>query len=116
MVSMHALFSHSRGAANLSVRSQQTLKKALSPVVEPLEQRTLLTAGAPVPPTLFTDFGPGNTEVGGQIVALADGKFLQVGTTASASTEFALARFKADGSNDNDFGENGDGSNQVTAD
>ena len=66
--------------------------------------------------TVFTDFGPGNDESGGQIFRLSNQKILQVGRTSTLdSSQFALARFNADGSNDNDFGPDGDGSNQVTA-
>src|SRR4051812_38210106 len=99
-VFMHGLSLRSRRAARLSLRSQNRLNRALSSVVEPLEQRTLLTAGQSLGDH-FTDFGPGNTETGGQVVALADGKFLQVGLSATfESTQFALARFNANGSND----------------
>src|SRR5438128_1462039 len=111
---MHGLSFRSRRAAKLSVRSQNRLNKALGAVIEPLEQRTLLSAGDPVGSTIFTDFGTGtNTESGGAIAVLADGKILQVGvTTGTGPTQIALARFNADGSNDYDFGANGDGSNQ----
>jgi len=68
-----------------------------------LEQRVLLSAGDSLG-TAFTDFGPHNTESGGQVVRLADQKILQVGTTsAGGTTSFALAQFNADGSIDNDF-------------
>src|SRR3954471_21143502 len=115
---MHGLSLRSRQAAKLSVRSQNCLNKALGAVIEPLEQRTLLSAGDPVGSTAFTDFGDGitpNTESGGAIAVLANGQIIQAGvTTGSGATQFALARFNADGSNDNSFGPDGDGSNRTT--
>jgi uncharacterized delta-60 repeat protein len=97
MVFMHAQSPHGRTAASVSVRSKKTLNKALGAVIEPLEQRTLLSAGAPVGSAVFTDFGPelgpSTTEVGGLVYALSDGKYLQVGMSGS---DFALARYQTD--------------------
>src|SRR5258706_5258064 len=112
---MHARSIRSRSAAKAFVRPQNRLIEAFISVLEPLERRALLSAGDPVGSPIFTDFGPGNTESGGQVFALANGQFLQVGTTASSGTQFALALYNADGSPDNNFGPDGDGSNQVTA-
>src|SRR5437764_7000509 len=113
---MHARSIRSRSAAKAFVRPQNRLIEAFISVLEPLERRALLSAGDPVGSPIFTDFGPGNTESGGQVFALSNGQFLQVGTTASSGTQFALALYNGDGSPDNDFGPDGDGSNQVTAD
>src|SRR2546430_12533230 len=112
---MHARSIRSRSAAKAFVRPQMRLIEAFISVLEPLERRARLSAGDPVGSPIFTDFGPGNTESGGQIFALSNGQFLQVGTTASSGTQFALALYNGDGSPDNDFGLDGDGSNQVTA-
>jgi len=104
-------------AAKLSVRSHNQLNKASAAVIEPLEQRALLSAGDPVGSPIFTDFGTGtNTESGGAIAVLANGKIIQAGiTTGLGASQIGLARFNADGTPDNDFGADGDGSNQITA-
>src|SRR2546423_10597628 len=112
---MHARSIRSRSAAKASVRPQNRLIQAFISVLEPLERRALLSAGDPVGSPIFTDFGPGNTESGGQIFALSNGQFLQVGTTASSGTQFPLALYNGDGSPDNDFGPDGDGSKPGTA-
>jgi uncharacterized delta-60 repeat protein len=105
---MHAQSPHGRTAARVSVRSKKTLNKALGAVIEPLEQRALLSAPGDPLGTVLTDFG-GNPDVGGHVVRIPGSqKLLQVGTTtANGPTDFALAQFDETGSPDLGFGTGG---------
>src|SRR2546430_15328448 len=98
---MHARSLRSRKAAKGFVRSQNRLTQAFTSVLEPLEQRALLSAGDPLG-TFFTDFGPGNTENGGQVFRLPDQKKLPVGKTTTTHlipvTKIALAKFNVNSS------------------
>jgi uncharacterized delta-60 repeat protein len=103
---MHALSFRSRAAAKFSVRSHNPLSRAFQSVLEPLEQRTLLSAGDQLSSTL-TDFGS-NEDRGGAIALLPGGGFIQAGRSfQSGANDFALARFNADGSLDTSFGTGG---------
>jgi uncharacterized delta-60 repeat protein len=78
------------------------------PALEPLEERTLLSAGA-LDPTfgvggkVTTDFSPGFDGAGG-VVLQTGGKILVAGYD---NADFALARYNADGSLDTSFGTGG---------
>src|SRR5258706_12188609 len=108
---MYALSSLSRSAARLSSRSSK-LANAAAAVLEPLERRSLLSAGDLLSTTLTNVHD--HSDTGGAVVRIADQKLLQVGLSfdASFNTIFSLARFNADGSPDGTFGPAG--SNVVT--
>src|SRR2546423_536799 len=119
---MHALSIRSRVAAKASLRSQRPLKKAFTSVIESLENRTLLSAGEQDAAfgNVVTNFN--TQDHGGFVVRLADGKLIQGGDTIEdnpglnnphSSHSFALARFNPDGTPDNSFGNDFDGSNIV---
>jgi uncharacterized delta-60 repeat protein len=95
------------------VRSSKVVAEASAAVVESLEGRALLSAGA-VLTEAFTDFG--SIDNGGAIFRLPDQKLLQVGLSFNApGNEIALARFNPDGTPDAMFGDDIDGSNKTVA-
>ncbi len=53
-----------------------------------------------------TDFG-GTSDIGRALVVLGDGRILVGGNTTSATTDFGVARYNADGGLDGTFGEGG---------
>src|SRR5688572_5624936 len=101
-VSMHAMSARKGPAANVS--ASYKLSSAAAAVIEPLERRTLLSAGA-VLHTEITDVG-GRSDTGGAVVRLADQKLLQIGfsDTNTSAPVFVLARFIPSGTPDGTFG------------
>src|SRR5947209_14781473 len=103
---MYALSSRSRTAAAFSSGSSK-LARAAAAVLEPLERRSLLSAGG-VLSTAFTDVA-NRSDTGGAVFRLPDQKLLQAGLSFddNFTSVFSLARFNADGTPDDSFGTNG---------
>jgi uncharacterized delta-60 repeat protein len=83
------------------------------PLLERLEERSLLSAGAPDPTfgtmgIASTQFISGDTNRGDSVLVQPDGKAVLAGTVdGNVPSEAGLARFKADGTPDTAFGTSG---------
>src|SRR5262245_44573565 len=91
-------------------RREQTRTR---PTLERLEDRCLLSAGAPVPTfgiavVTFTDSSSPYGDSGQALAVQTDGKIVVVGVSAQTyEKDFAVARYNTDGSLDSSFGNSG---------
>jgi hypothetical protein len=97
---------------------QQNVNSATRSVIERLERRALMDAAPALPGTLDPNLGVGgnvvlHTDDGGasfeDVIVQTDGKILAVGWTRvpDGQTDYLLARFNADGTADESFGNHG---------